>query len=693
MLLMTLAVAGLSIAAIFMSSSAGLLSRFYDREREFRLAAESGIQVARSLMSRDESFALPDTGVVQVIDSMAILDADGLPIRGVWVDVYAATTGDTSGLGLPHVTLIAASRFTNGTRHVRRVDLRRESFARYALFTDSFPSGETFGPANVVGRVHSNDTWRMTSYGNTYRDTVTTVGAVTGAGAFDVDSLVGVSAVPYPADSIFAWMHTMAAAANLDVTPVSGGARGSRVEFVTVDADGDDVLEDDEGFVRVFDLAAGMDTSRLRASPPMYSAFLGVEYYRWDDVIVQNQCGAFYHTRGRWHFFPIAAHRMPYVRDVLTSPASDRYPQVNNGMMNRIEDFDFDAASEILELPTARCFPAGSPFLMSTERFTDLSGNVTGTAADTVPFGRMPPPGGWPASAPSGYGGSDTTFTPITHTCYFSASTSGTCVPGTHASLGRWRAYAGSPQVGGVPAGVRQPGELAYLWPYAPSRNAASKNVISASSGPLFVSGEVRGPVTLRVDGRAMIVDRVRFASDPNDPATPVCADRLGLLATGDVLVVDGLTSRVSKVATVILGFAVGGDAALGGAPRFTLQGNYMSLGGTVGVEHADREMGAASAQLECPDDAGSSTRSNGGCLAVTGGLTMRHFTPLHEGTYGGFRHFGARDRCQSSDQRPPFFPLTNRYTLVRTLEIEPSLANTAAKIRAILLRLKGSTL
>ena len=42
-LLMTLAVAALALASIFMSSSANLLSRFYDKERSYRLTAESAI--------------------------------------------------------------------------------------------------------------------------------------------------------------------------------------------------------------------------------------------------------------------------------------------------------------------------------------------------------------------------------------------------------------------------------------------------------------------------------------------------------------------------------------------------------------------------------------------------------------------------------------------------------------------------
>ena len=72
----------------------------------------------------------------------------------------------------------------------------------------------------------------------------------------------------------------------------------------------------------------------------------------------------------------------------------------------------------------------------------------------------------------------------------------------------------------------------------------------------------------------------------------------------------------------------------------------------------------------------------------------MRQYSPLYAGSGAtGYRYAGVADPCQSTDNRPPFFPLTNRYRFVRSLEIEPSRANTPAKIRAILMRLKGKAL
>jgi hypothetical protein len=689
-LLMTLAIAGLSIAAIFMSSSANLLSAFYDKEREFRLAAESGLELVRSRLERDPAFAIPDTGMRQVLAGAQLTDAAGTVLTRARVNVYASTTGDSSGLGLPTVTLLAAAYDAGGTRYVRRLDLRRESFSRYAYFVDSFPATEQHGPETVNGRVHTNGSWRLTSTGNRYRDTVTAVGAVTGTGTFDVDSIVGVGRVTYPVDSTFPRLDSLAAAANLSFAPVSGGARGSRLEFVAYDVDGDGTVEASEGFARIFDAAVGGDTTQLRASPVTYS-FFGTPYLYWEDPIVQNQCGAFYLRSGRWHFFPVSAHRRPYGYSVIQSTGAGSYPSVNSGTMNQMDDYDLNAVLTVLGQPTSRCFPAGSPYLMPSERMTNPSGNVTGTPADTVPFGVVVPPGGWPASAPNGYGGSDSTFSLRSRQCQVASTGTGRCSAGTLFDVGTWRAFPGTP-IGAAPDSVVQALERPYLWPLHAAHNANGRGVISATSGPLYVSGRVAGPVTLRVAGRAVLVDRLSYVRDPNDPDEAACTDRLGLLATGDVLVVSGLTARVRRVSSF---FGASISAHLGGEPRFTVHGSLMSTTGTVGVELPTSTQGSNGAQLPCPDDGANSSESNGGCLAITGGSAMRRYSATYSSAFtnSGLRTLHAPDRCQAREQRPPFFPLTNRYRFVRSLEVDATQANTPTKIRALLMRLKGKAL
>ena len=699
-LMMTLAIAGLSIAAIFMSSSAGLLSAFYDTEREYRLAAEAGLAIARSRLMRDTALAIPDTGMRQLLAGETMRDADGVAIRSVRVNVYAATTGDTSGAFLPTVTLIAAAYDSRGTRYVRRLDLRRESFSRYAILTDLFPSGQTQGPGTVNGRIHTNQTWRSSASGNLYRDTVSAVSALTGTATYYSDTVTGVVRVRYPRDSTFARLDSIAALGNLSFAPVSGGGRGSRIEFVAFDANGDSTVGATEGFARVFDLASspGVDTSRLRASETTKFILGIIPYYDWDSRVVQNQCGAFYRRGGRWHFFPLSTHRASWARAVIQSTAGSAYPQVDAARMDVMDDYTFAADTAVLiGMPTARCFPAGSPFLMTAERMTNSSGVITGTSADTVPFGVVTPPVGWPADAPSGYGGNDTTFTVRSRTCRFStSSTTGRCQnlvpPDSIRDLGSWRAFGGTP-VTGVSTAVRQAAvESPYLWPITAPYNPTARGVISATAGPLYVSGTVRGRVTLRVAGRATIVDRIKYASDPNDPLVASCTDQFGLLAIGDVLVVEGLTSRVRMIWNG--GFSLRTIGNMGGENGFTVHGNLMSLTGTVGIENPASSMGGLASQLPCPYGAASSTASNGGCLAITGGVAMETFSSIYTSAlYSGSRYYGTADRCQSTTRRPPFFPLTNRYTFIRTLEVGASRANTPAKIRAILMRLKGKSL
>jgi hypothetical protein len=706
-LMMTLAVAGLSIAAIFMASSAGLLSVYYDRERDFRYAADAALEVVRSRLARDTALVVPDTGMRVVLTGYQVFDADGVAVPRVWVNVYAATTGDTLGTGRPFITLIAQAYDDGGTRHVRRMDLRRESFSRYGLFVDSFPGGLAHGPGTVPGRVHTNGTWRSSAAGNTYLDSVTAVAAITGAATYRTDTLTGVPRVRFPRDSTFPELATLATAANLAFAPVSGAGRGSRIEFVAFDADGDGTISEGEGFARIFDLAivSGVDTSRLKAAPPPANGWNAADgawetYYRWDDPVVQRQCGAFYRRGGRWHFFPVATHRATWARAVIQQTGGSDFPAVSSSTMNVMNDYSFDAVRRIVnDQPTARCFPAGSPYLLTTERMTNSAGVITGGAADTVPFGVVVPPGGWPASAPAGYGGTDTTFTVRSRTCTFSTTgTSGRCDSGTITDLGTWRAFAGT-ALSGVPSTIRQAEELPYLWPFGAAHNAASRGVISVASGPIFVSGTVRGQVTLRVAGAAKVVDALRYTSDANDPSRPPCDDEFGLVASGDVLVAEGFDTRVRRFGKENVPASANLDSTFtslaSGQRRFILDGSFISTGGTVGVEGFGTMMGNTAEQLPCAEDGGASTNSNGGCLALTGSAAMRIYSPLYSSatTYSGFRYHGIADRCQESTRRPPFFPLTNRVTLVRTLEVDPILARTPARIRAILMRLKGKAL
>ena len=689
-LLMTLAVAGLAIAAIFLSSSAGLLSRFYDREREYRLASESAIEMIRARLERDTVLSIPDTGVVQLLAGVQVPTALGGMVANVRVNLYASITGDTTPSGVPTLTLIAAAYDAGGTRHVRRVDLRRESFSSYEFLADSVPVSVSFGPGFVNGRVHTNGTWRggTGTAAPTFRDSVTAVTAVAGGGTYRIAAVTGVPRIRYPRDSTYGGLAARAAAANLSFTPGwSGDASfraASHVQFVAVDADNDGKLEADEGFFRIFDLWSSQDTSRTKAGLNHTSGVFPFTWRPWNDPEVQNQCGAFYLRAGRWHFFPISTHRAAWARVVLQSTGASSFPSVTSSSMNTMDQYTYSAVQEIVQQPTARCFPAGSPFLMLAERQTDATGVVTHTGADTVPFGVVVPPGGWPLSAPNGYGGSDTTFTVRSRTCAFSTtSNGGRCDPGTSGTLGFWRAFGGT-AVSGIPSNVRQAVELPYLWPIHPSRNANSRGVIYADRGPVWVSGTVRGAATLVVNGPLVLLD-VLTAPEITSDTTANCDDRVGLLAVGDILVADNGITRGRRFGSSFFSVT---SRHMGGSREFRVDASLMSLTGTVGVENP----GVVSVPPQaCPHDA--AVAYSGGCLRIRGGAAMRIFSNFSTATNAGFMYAGSGNTCRTARVRPPYWPLTNRYTFVRALEVEPSQANTPAKLRALLLRLKGKPL
>src|SRR5579862_2492011 len=66
--------AALALSAIFMSSSATLMTKYYDKERDFRYASEQALQVGLSRMQRDTSLHLPDSGYVQLINNGQLMD-------------------------------------------------------------------------------------------------------------------------------------------------------------------------------------------------------------------------------------------------------------------------------------------------------------------------------------------------------------------------------------------------------------------------------------------------------------------------------------------------------------------------------------------------------------------------------------------------------------------------------------------
>src|ERR1700694_3798040 len=108
-LIMTMSLAGLAISAIYLTSSSGLLTRYYDKERDYRFAAEAALALGKSRVLRDSALALPEDSAKKIITAGTLVDAGGTNIPRIKVNLYGAYPGDTIGRFGQFVTLLATA--------------------------------------------------------------------------------------------------------------------------------------------------------------------------------------------------------------------------------------------------------------------------------------------------------------------------------------------------------------------------------------------------------------------------------------------------------------------------------------------------------------------------------------------------------------------------------------------------------
>jgi hypothetical protein len=760
-LIMTLSLAGLAMSAIYLSSSAGLLSRYYDRERNYRYAAEAAIALGKSrLQVGDTTLKLPDDSAKVLLTAASLTDANGITIPRVLVNLYGGYTGDTVGIFGKFATLLAQAYDSGGTRMVRRLDLTAESFSRFAMFTNTFSGGLAYGPGEFIrGRSHSNQGWNSSgSPGPTYFDTVSAHTTLSGTPTYYVPPIAGAALIPMPTIAKLASLTTYASNAGLQFTPVTATSasnavsqtnylsvgtvnlsgemvagvkptQGTRVSFKPVDVNNNGLLDLGEGMMMIFDLAVGMDTSTLRVDLPRSGTTPN------NNIVMLNQCGVLMtfpagqipagtgptFTTAHNEFFPLARIHEAWVRKRMYAGtlvtggsiapadtfvmASDTTIGTTASPMAGDSLPSAKAINKIMSygVGNSRCFPAGSPLLMLTERHVNAScviDSTTTTGTSLWGWGAPTPCGATPAKQ---YGGMDTTFTANVTRCAFFGGGAHTGTPGTGAGagkcpttgttgqvkLGSWRPWTGT-ALPAIASSVIQATEKGFLWPLWIPYNMNSKGVVNATTGPVYLSDTLRAYLTFyesNASQNIVIIDDLVYDQDPTI-STALCRNFLGIIAGQHVLAADNGLNRPRPDAS--------GTIRWFGFPNFTLHAVTLALNGTVGLEDGyNYPTTSPSGPATSPATVcGVSTNTtSGGCINQTGGVIEQFISPtfLSSGNTG-MRENRTVDPCQRTNQRPPFFPATGRYLDNKYYEIDPTLVATWAQVKTFFGTLRGHT-
>ncbi len=616
-------IGALALSAIYLTANASLLSKTYEKEDDLEYASEAALAIGKAELNFNPA-SLPtpssDTLFVQLMSNKTLQSADGAPINGVSVNLYAGQSGSTSGQFGRFASVVAEARDANGTGFVRRLELTQESFAKFAYWTNSEGSNIYFGGGDQLwGPVWSNDDIKILNTGVTFHDDVGTAGAIQGVqyGTYSKGYQIHQKPISLPALTTLSGLSGLAATGGMSFTAPTTGDETTvrmRIEFVAADMDtpaDNDSTGANEGFFRVYTANSGQ-VSWLRADWPGTSSSLPSK----SSVL---NCGDWHaDASGKLEFFPVAVHVHP--SDGHGGTLNTWFDTVTAaGMSGGVTAANVSAAhnegesslTTIMNHAGARCFLGGDPHLVAVARTTGL-----GYAVSAIHKG-----------------GDDTTFTPTDQ-------------------YGSWKLVTNTPDATIV---AKRPADAKYLFPIFRGFNTSTKGVVYVA-GTVGVSGVLRGDITLYSPNTIVILDDLRYA---NDPAQGRCVDILGMIAGANTIVADNSMNSPQYVRTS----SPKQIHSLDDTPDLYIQAVIMSLNTSFAVENYDQG----------PTNAiGCQSSSDGrGCLNLTGGLIQQTRGAVGTSTGTGYVKRYSYDHCAVVNP-PPYFPTTGRFQDNRYYELDP---------------------
>lgn len=630
-LMLTFALGALALSAVFLSSGTRIASGLSNRAADLQYAADAALQMGKSYINADPT-AMPSSGYREITFNGGVLnDASGAPIPGIAVRAWVGPTGATSGQFGAFGSLFAEATDRTGGKVVRRLELAQENFARFAYWSNREQNGGgpiVFGGGDVIfGPTWSNDTVRINAKGSLpfsaqFRDDFGTAKIILQPDQADFwkGYTQNGKPIPLPTPSALGSLPGHAASGRLNFTAPSSGNETTtrmRIEFVNIDIDNDGSdVDPQDGFVRVYMTGSGSSQaiSWVRGDQEIPGQVS-------DAVNRRGLCGEWVNVPGFGdRFFTTPAHENPTVRSWLIARFQNA-PLVLS-------------ASAATNMANALLFKGSGLSGSETQAVLSRNGSILGGNRSQCFLGGAPELN-WNAYSGASYGGTSTSF--LATDLY-----------------GAWQIYGGA--VDARVVARRGAIEAQYLFPLHRSVNPGARGVINVT-GTTGVSGNLSGRVTLHTTGTVVVLDDIKYSTNPATSGR--CVDVLGILSDRDVVVADNLLNNQ-------------GDVTIGSGTTYrlmddtkdlTLHAVVMTLNTSFRVErHA---LGPTSGN-PC-----NGVEKGRGCLALLGGLIQEARGAVGTTTGTGFGKQYTYDRCANL-RPPPYFPTTGRYLDNRYMEVDP---------------------
>ena len=315
LLLVSLAITAMAMGAIGLASGAQLTTRFSAREATLQAAANGGVELIRDSLNRGNfDSLLPMNSFTTLASNAAITDAYGTTLPGITRSLYVGRTGGRTGgqatagqYGSNFASGVSIIRDTRGAVAARRLLLTQESWAKFAVAINNWSGSAVYGCGESVnGPFFSNTSLKLQSGCSSpktlFSGTVNVVGSISNvsSGNFKQGYKTGTPPVPWPTPARINLMEQYAqdadaANGDYDITTATTGSRipATRIEFVTIDVNGDGIIEWDEGFMRVWKAANTRDSVLAYATARRWpTTYGGGGATANDPNLISGNCGA-----------------------------------------------------------------------------------------------------------------------------------------------------------------------------------------------------------------------------------------------------------------------------------------------------------------------------------------------------------------------------------------------------------------